>query len=76
MDTPYYKGHVQVGLVPNVAAEALLGIDIINRKIDIINRNVINVVTRQQRKQELDEIAQGSIYSNGLPGKSWTGYGG
>ncbi|XP_069110221.1 uncharacterized protein [Argopecten irradians] len=53
MDTPFYRGHAQVGLVPDLAAEALLGIDIIERK-------GVNVITRQQRRErELEDIARG-----------------
>jgi hypothetical protein len=28
LDTPYFKGHATVGLVANLAADALLGMDI------------------------------------------------
>jgi hypothetical protein len=31
LDTPYFKGHAQVGLVPDLMADALLGMDVMNR---------------------------------------------
>ena len=45
MDTPYFKGHAQVGLVPDLVAEALLGVDIIERQ-----SKAINIVTRAQHR--------------------------
>ncbi|XP_060075036.1 uncharacterized protein LOC132554744 [Ylistrum balloti] len=53
METPFYKGHAQVGLVPDLAAEALLGMDIMERK-------TINVVTRGQKRQQDKEDAEAS----------------
>ena len=48
LDTPYFKGHAQVGLVPSLVADALLGNDVISRKN-------VNVVTRAQVRQETNE---------------------
>jgi hypothetical protein len=45
LDTPYFKGHAQVGLVPDLMADALLGMDVMNRK-------QVNVVTRAQSRAE------------------------
>ncbi|XP_060068688.1 uncharacterized protein LOC132548812 [Ylistrum balloti] len=50
MDTPYYKGHAQVGLVPDLVAEALLGVDIIERQ-----SKAVNVVTRAQHRNNIAE---------------------
>ena len=46
LETPMFKGHVQVGLVPDLVAEGLLGLDVLER-----NR-VAAVVTRAQAKQQ------------------------
>lgn len=48
LDTPYFKGHAQVGLVPSLVANALLGNDVISRKN-------VNVVTRAQARKETNE---------------------
>ncbi|KAL3867222.1 hypothetical protein ACJMK2_044438, partial [Sinanodonta woodiana] len=40
LDTPYYKGHVQVGMVIDLAVQALLGMDILHMK------KITMVVTR------------------------------
>ncbi|XP_033741736.1 uncharacterized protein LOC117328321 [Pecten maximus] len=54
MDTPYYKGHAQVGLVPDLVAEALLGVDIIERQ-----SKSVNVITRAQHHSNIaaDKVA-------------------
>ncbi|XP_041369566.1 uncharacterized protein LOC121383545 [Gigantopelta aegis] len=46
IDTPFYSGHVQVGVVPGLVEDALLGIDIIDRKAKV------NAVTRAQAQAE------------------------
>lgn len=61
LDTPYYKGHAQVGLVPDLMADALLG-------MDIINRHSVNVVTRSQFLRETLQESNGKLWchSSGL----------
>jgi hypothetical protein len=44
LDTPYFKGHATVGLVANLAADALLG-------MDILGKSKTYVVTRSKSKQ-------------------------
>lgn len=41
MDTPFYKGHKKVGVVPSLATEGLIG-------MDILGHGNVNVVTRSQ----------------------------
>ncbi|XP_062569214.1 uncharacterized protein LOC134231291 [Saccostrea cucullata] len=48
LDTPYYKGYAQVGLVPSLVADALLGNDVISRKS-------ANFVTRSMALKALDD---------------------
>ncbi|VDI52933.1 Hypothetical predicted protein [Mytilus galloprovincialis] len=50
IDTPYYTGIAKVGLVPKLAAEALLGMDILERTSNTF------VLTREQAKRAEDEI--------------------
>lgn len=50
LDTPYYKGYVQVGLVPSLVADALL-------RNDVISKRCANVVTRLKAFEEVkDEV--------------------
>jgi hypothetical protein len=44
LDTPYFKGHATVGLVANITADALLG-------MDILWKSKTYVVTRSKSKQ-------------------------
>ena len=55
MNTPYYKGVAQVGLVPELAAEALLGMDILERGIFVVTR------AQAKQQQEEDEIAEDNV---------------
>lgn len=50
IDTPYYTGIAKVGLVPKLAAEALLGMDILERTSNTF------VLTREQAKRAEDQI--------------------
>ncbi|KAL3863187.1 hypothetical protein ACJMK2_004954, partial [Sinanodonta woodiana] len=58
LDTPYYKGHVQVGLVSDLAAQALLGMDILRTT----KRTM--VVTRMQAKTQKEEAEESEIKIN------------
>ncbi|XP_062586907.1 uncharacterized protein LOC134248532 [Saccostrea cucullata] len=52
LETPMFKGHVQVGLVPDLVADGLLGIDVLERN------KVAAVVTRAKAKeQEQNEVS-------------------
>ncbi|XP_062614536.1 uncharacterized protein LOC134276295 [Saccostrea cucullata] len=52
LETPMFKGHVQVGLVPDLVADGLLGIDVLERN------KVAAVVTRAKAKeQEQNELS-------------------
>ncbi|XP_033761108.1 uncharacterized protein LOC117342916 [Pecten maximus] len=48
LDLPCYKGHAQVSVVLDLAAEALLG-------MDILNRSVMAVTRAQSKQQEAEE---------------------
>ena len=52
MDTPYYKGVAQVGVVPGLATEALLGMDILERRSAL-------AVTRAAAKKNREEAEEG-----------------
>ncbi|CAC5378927.1 unnamed protein product [Mytilus coruscus] len=64
--TPYYKRHNQVGLVPDLMFDALLGIDVINRKS-------INVVIRAQSMKDRieEEISAKLIDKCGVVPQEW-----
>lgn len=66
LDTPYYKGHAQVGLVPDLMTDALLGMDIIQRK-------PINVVTRAQALKErlCEQESQDKVKNCGVTPQDW-----
>ena len=53
LDTPYYKGHAQVGLVPDLMADALLGMDVLNRQINVVTR--AQEIRNKQRELESQE---------------------
>ncbi|XP_033739131.1 uncharacterized protein LOC117326489 [Pecten maximus] len=48
LDLPCFKGHAQVGVVSDLAAEALLG-------MDILDRSVMAVTRAQSKQQEAEE---------------------
>ena len=56
LDTPYFKGHAIVGLVANLAADALLG-------MDILGKSKAYVVTRSKSKQdeEIKNVAKNEM---------------
>jgi len=66
LDTPYYKGHAQVGLVPDLMADALLG-------MDIINRHSVNVVTRSQflREKIQEQKSEKAMENCGVIPQDW-----
>ncbi|KAK3098044.1 hypothetical protein FSP39_015559 [Pinctada imbricata] len=53
LDTPYFKGHAQVGIVPSLVADALLGNDVINRpKVCAITRSGANQENQADKRAE------------------------
>lgn len=66
LETPYYSGHVQVGLVPDLMADALLG-------MDVMNRQQINVVTRAQalKDKSCDEESQAKMLDSDVIPQDW-----
>ena len=56
LDTPYFKGHAIVALVVNLAADALLG-------MDILGKSKTYVVTRSKSKQngEIENVAKNQM---------------
>ncbi|KAK3089699.1 hypothetical protein FSP39_005726 [Pinctada imbricata] len=53
LDTPYFKGHAQVGIVPSLVADALLGNDVINRpKVCAITRSRANQENQADKRTE------------------------
>ncbi|KAK3091449.1 hypothetical protein FSP39_019925 [Pinctada imbricata] len=53
LDTPYFKGHAQVGIVPSLVADALLGNDVINRpKVCAITRSRANQENQADKRAE------------------------
>jgi hypothetical protein len=62
LDTPYFKGHATVGLVANLAADALLG-------MDILGKSKTYVVTRSKSKQNEEienEMVECKVHSQDL----------
>lgn len=66
LDTPYYKGHAQEGHVPDLMADALLG-------MDIINRHSVNVVTRSQflREKLQEQKSEKAMENCGVIPQDW-----
>jgi hypothetical protein len=56
LDTPYVKGHAAVGLVANLAADALLS-------MDILGKSKTYVVTRSKSKQNegIENVAKNEM---------------
>jgi hypothetical protein len=56
LDTPYFKGHATVGLVANLAADALLG-------MDIFGKSKTYVVTRSKSKENegIENVAKNEM---------------
>jgi hypothetical protein len=56
LDTPYFKGYATVGLVANLAADALLG-------MDILGKSKTYVVTRSKSKQNegIENVAKNEM---------------
>jgi len=69
IDTPHYKGPAQVGLVANLAAEALLGMDILGKKGSfVVTRSMVKGLDDERTVKNTDQCED--EYRNEVVNKS------
>lgn len=62
LDTPHYKGYAEVGLVPNIAADVILVIEVLDNKTVLSARRAQRNGMETEDKVDVDDESTGSDY--------------